>query len=161
MLRSDCQRGFTLIELVVTLAIVAMLGMLTVPVVQVGIQRTKEAELRRALHEIRTALDAYKKASEAGLIKEPESLTSGYPPSLDILASGVDRLNDKTNARLYFLRRVPRDPMNKDETLTASSTWGKRSYDSETANPQEGADVYDVFSRSLDVGLNGVPYSAW
>lgn len=160
-MRSDGQRGFTLLELIITLAIVAMLGMLTVPVIHMGIQRTKETELRRALHDIRTALDAYKKASEDGLIKEPESVTSGYPPSLDILANGVDRQDNKTSAKMYFLRRLPRDPMNKDDTLSASSTWGKRSYDSEPSNPQEGADVYDVFSTSLDVGLNGVPYSLW
>ena len=157
------QRGFTLIELLVTLAIVSMLGLLTVPVIHISIQRTKETELRRALHEIRSALDAYKKASADGLIQEPDSITSGYPPNLDILVSGVALENDNANpnAKLYFLRRVPRDPMNPDETLTPAATWGLRSYASEPSNPQEGVDVYDVFSKSAALGLNGVPYAAW
>lgn len=158
--RNKALRGFTLLELLVVLAIVAVLGGLLAPVLQVSVQRSKEQQLRHALQEIRDALDAYKRASEEGTIETaPEG--SGYPPSLELLAEGVTPRDPKKKGKMYFLRRVPRDPMNEQRELAAAQTWGKRSYDSEPQAPREGADVYDVFSLSTKVGLDGTPYAAW
>jgi general secretion pathway protein G len=151
--------GFTLLELMVTLAIVAVLGLLTVPVLQISVQRAKEQELRLALREIRAALDAYKRAGDEGEIEVPVD-ASGYPPSLEVLVDGVARRDANKKGKLYFLRRVPRDPM-ADTELSATATWGKRSYASEANDPHEGVDVYDVYSLSSKPGLNGIPYSAW
>lgn len=159
--RAERRRGFTLVELLVTLAVVATLATLTVPVMQVARQRAKEAELRAALREIREAIDAYKRAAEAGEIREPAALDSGYPPSLDVLAEGVPYRDEARKGKRYFLRRLPRDPMSADTEAGAAATWGKRSYDSEAAEPREGADVFDVYSLSPGIGLNGIPYRAW
>lgn len=152
--------GFTLIELLVTLAILAVLASLVVPLAQVQVQRVKEQELRLALREIRTALDAYKRAHDEGRIRRVAA-SSGYPPSLDVLVEGVDDQRDPNRRKLYFMRRVPRDPLADDPALTDAATWGKRSYASEADEPREGDDVYDVYSRSALVGLNGVPYRRW
>jgi general secretion pathway protein G len=159
-------RGFTLLELMVTLAIVAILGVLTVPVVEVSVQREKEQQLRVALREIREALDAYKRAGEGGLIDVlPDA--SGYPVTLDLLVDGVPRREDYKNKKItkiykvYFLRRVPRDPFNEQAGLAPSATWGQRSYASEPGEPREGVDIFDVYSLSRKVGLNGIPYTSW
>lgn len=153
--------GFTLIELMVTLAIAATLALLVVPVLQVGVQRSKEAELRSALREIRAAIDSYKQASEAGEIVEPGGEITGYPPNLELLVEGVPYRDETRKGRRYFLRRLPRDPMHEDDDVSAANTWGKRSYLSSAAEPMEGADVYDVYSLSPKTGLNGVPYRSW
>jgi general secretion pathway protein G len=160
--RSNRQRGFSLLELMVVLTIVSVLGLLTVPVLQLSQQRVKEQELRHALREIRAALDAYKRAAEEGEIDTPAT-ASGYPPSLELLVEGVaPRLEGKKkNTKLYFLRRVPRDPLNDRPDISASATWGKRSFDSEATDPREGEDIYDVFSLSPKVGLNAIPYALW
>lgn len=152
--------GFTLIELLVTLAILGMLASLTIPVAQIAIQRGKEQELRRALWEMRDAIDAYKKASDDGLIPKDAGMT-GYPKDLDILVEGVPNQRDPNRNKIFFLRRIPRDPMQPDPDLTDAESWGKRSYASEAAEPQEGNDVYDVYSISSKTGLNGVPYKQW
>jgi len=154
-------RGFTLIELLVTLAIVSTFSFLVVPVIQVSMQRAKEAELRSALKELRRGIDAYKAASEAGEIVEPEGLISGYPPDLSLLADGVRWRDEKAKGKKYFLRKLPRDPMNDNADLAPADTWGKRCYESEAAEPREGADVYDVFSQSNKTGLNGIAYRWW
>lgn len=154
------QRGFTLIELMVTVAIIAMLATLTLPVLEVSRQRSREADLRHALREIRTALDAYKAAADAGDIEVPPD-ASGYPPNLDVLVQGAPFANKERKGRLYLLRNLPRDPMEPRFELPAAATWALRSYSSEAADPQEGEDVYDVRSRSSKPGLNGVPYSSW
>jgi general secretion pathway protein G len=153
-------RGFTLIELLVTLAILALLGTLVVPVAQVALQRRHEQELRVALRDIRAAIDAYKKAGDEGRIPRTAG-ASGYPAKLEVLVEGVPDQKSPKKAKIYFLRRLPRDPFNGDADLKDAETWGKRSYASEPDEPKEGDDVYDVYSTSGKVGLNGIPYSRW
>lgn len=161
----DCREtrsigGFTLIELLVTLAILAVLATATVPLAQLAQQRNQEQELRLALREIRRGLDEYKRASDEGRIARPIG-ASGYPVVLESLVDGVIDQRDPARRKLFFLRRIPRDPMFTDTTVPAATTWEKRSYASEADDPQEGDDVYDVVSRSSQVGLNGVPYRQW
>ncbi|MFZ5757951.1 MAG: prepilin-type N-terminal cleavage/methylation domain-containing protein [Pseudomonadota bacterium] len=153
-------RGFTLTEMLVTLALLGLLASVIVPLAQVGIQRNQERELKLALRQIRAALDAYKQAVDEGHVASPAD-ASGYPPSLEVLVEGVPDAKDPARRTLYFLRRVPRDPMNRDETIPAAATWGKRDYSSPHDRPREGDDIYDVYSLSPDNGLNGVPYREW
>jgi general secretion pathway protein G len=153
-------RGFTFIELLMTVAILALLASVALPLAEVAVQRSKEQELRRALREIRGAIDAYKDAVDRGRIAKKAD-ASGYPPSLEVLVSGVEDAKDPDKKKIYFLRRLPRDPMNDDATLSAEETWGKRSYASPPKAPAAGADVFDVYSRSEKAGLNGVPYREW
>lgn len=156
----DRIRGFTFVELMVTLAIMAVLVTVAVPMAQVAVQRQKEQELRVALMQIREALDAYKRASDQGRI--PMRLgESGYPKSLGELAEGVEDQRSPARQKIYFLRRIPADPMGMDATVKPEETWGLRSYASPPDEPSEGDDVFDVYSRSAKVGLNGVPYRDW
>src|SRR5512147_1940594 len=151
-------RGFTLIELVVTVGIVALLATAAVPSAQLLYQRERESELRAALRTIRGGIDAYKLASDSGRIKRKLDKT-GYPPDLQSLVDGVeDASNPKEGVKIYFLRRLPRDPFWPDATTPPAETWGLRSYASPPEAPQPGDDVYDVYSRSSLTGLNGVPY---
>lgn len=152
--------GFTLIEMMVTLAIIAVLATLVVPVAQVSVQRAKEQELRLALKEIRNAIDAYKQASDEGRITRDSNAT-GYPATLQVLVDGVDDGQKSKRQKIRFLRRLPRDPLFPDSSVDAAQTWTLRSYASEAGEPKEGADVYDVYSRSPQLGLNGVAYKVW
>lgn len=160
-LRYDArQQGFTLIELLITVAIVATLASIAVPMTELVVQRSKEQELQTALRQIRGAIDAYKQAADEGHIAKVVG-ESGYPKSLRDLAYGVERIDDAKRSKIYFLRRLPRNPMVQDATLPAEQTWGKRSYASGPDNPQEGADVFDVYVMSDAVGLNGIAYREW
>jgi general secretion pathway protein G len=153
-------RGFTLIELVVTVAIIAVLATGAMPLLELSAQRNKEAELRLALRQIRTAIDAYKMAADRGEIARPEG-TSGYPPNLSALVKGVPNLKSPDQSSVYFLRRIPRDPFSAHPGQPAEAGWGTRSYDSPPDSPAEGADVFDVYSLSNGIGLDGVPYREW
>lgn len=152
--------GFTLIEMMVTLAIIAVLATLVVPMAQISVQRTKEQELRLALREIRNAIDAYKRASEEGRMPR-DSTSNGYPASLQVLVDGVTDDKHPKRQKIRFLRRLPRDPMFPDSSVDPAQTWGLRSYASDATEPKEGTDVYDVYSRSPLPGLNSVPYKDW
>jgi general secretion pathway protein G len=154
------RRGFTLIELVVTLAVIALLATAAMPLAQVVAQREKESELRAALREIRSAIDAYKQASSTGHI-QLEVDASGYPPDLKSLYEGVEDAASEKKVKIYFLRRIPRDPLFPDATAAAEETWGLRSYASPPDDPQPGDDVFDVHSLATGKGLNGVPYRDW
>jgi general secretion pathway protein G len=154
-------RGFTIIELVVTIAIIGLLATAVIPSAQLMYQRERESELRDALRTVRSAIDAYKRASDEGRVKKDLD-QSGYPPDLQVLVDGVeDARSAKEGVKIYFLRRVPRDPFWPDPQAPAADTWGLRSYASAPDDPQPGDDVFDVYSRSSRTGLNGIPYHDW
>ena len=152
--------GFTLIELVITVAILGVLALMAVPLMEVTAQRNRETELRLALRQIRGALDAYRQAVTDKKIQVAAD-ASGYPPDLDSLVKGVADVSSPAGKKLYFLRRLPRDPFQADAATPAAETWGKRAYGSPPDEPQPGEDVFDVYSRAPGVGLNGVPYRDW
>ena len=154
-------RGFTLIEMVITLAIVGLLASVAFPMAELAVKRERETELRRTLVGLREAIDAYHRAVEEGRIVR-SARSSGYPPSLAILVEGERDASDPNGkARLYFLRSIPRDPMATDPALDNDATWAKRAYASSADEPREGDDVFDVHSRSEATGINGVPYRLW
>lgn len=154
------QRAFTLIELVVTVAIIGILATVAMPLAQLANQRSKEQDLRRALWQIRNGIDAYKKAYDEGRMPRVVGKT-GYPPTLEALVEGVEDARNPKKEKIYFLRRLPRDPFHPDPKSAAADTWGKRSYASPPERPEEGEDVFDVYSRSEGTGLNGLPYRDW
>ena len=120
-------RGFTIIELVITLVIMALLATAVLPSAQLMYQRERESQLRDALRTIRTAIDAYKKATDTGRIKK-EIDKSGYPPDLQTLVDGVDDARSpKDGVKIYFLRAIPRDPLWPDMHTPAAETWALRS----------------------------------
>lgn len=147
-------RGFTLIELVIAVAIVAILASAVLPLNELVVQRAKEQDLRRALREIRTAIDAYKQASDEGRIQKRVGET-GFPKRLDDLVQGVEDEKNPKRERIYFLRRLPRDPLVED------GKWGLRSYASPPDDPREGDDVFDVYTLASGKGINGRPYREW
>ena len=158
-------KGFTLIELVVTVAILAILASAAMPMIQMSVQRNKENQLRTNLRQIRSALDAYKQAVDEGRIKKSIDDT-GYPPSLDVLVIGVKDEKSAEESKIKFLRHIPLDPMTRVDDLVENnnqpiSNWGLRSYESDAINPTQGDDVYDIYSKSEQVGVNGVPYAQW
>jgi general secretion pathway protein G len=149
-----------LIELLVAMGILGILAAAIMPLGQTLLIAQKERELHRALWEIRDAIDDYKHSVDFGAI--PAGLSdSGYPPSLQILVNGVDDARASSHGRrLYFLRRIPRDPF-ADPQLPPEATWRLRSYASPPDRPLPGADVYDVRSASDAIALDGTSYAAW
>ena len=152
--------GFTLLELIIAIAILSILVTMAVPVIQLEVQRAKETELKENLRLLRSAIDAYKRAADEGRIKKRTD-ASGYPARLEDLVVGQSDGKDTKSRTLYFLRRIPRDPFNPAPDLAPAETWGKRSYASPPDAPSEGDDVFDVYSLAPGVGINGVPYREW
>ena len=151
------QAGFTYVELIVASMLLAILAAAIIPVAEVSSKRAKEAELRRALRTLRTAIDEYKRAVDLGLIggTDIELGSEGYPKELEVLIEGVTQVGT-TGIKLKFLRRIPLDPM------TNSTDWGLRAYQDEPdSNFWGGQNVYDVRSKSSGTALDGTKYSEW
>jgi general secretion pathway protein G len=152
--RRRSQAGYTLAELVMVAAVLVILAGVTLPVAKFTSRRIKEMELRQALRDMRSAVDEYKRYSDMGMI-QIDLGTEGYPAKLDVLVDGV-ALAGQVDKKLKLLRRIPVDPM------TGEREWGLRSFqDDADATSWGGEDVYDVYSLSNAVGLNGVPYREW
>jgi general secretion pathway protein G len=155
--------GFTLIELVVVLAIVAILALAAQPLHELTLRRSQEAALRHALRELRQAIDEHRAAVARRAIA-PGADATVYPPTLQALVAGVPLIDEqgrpRDDARLYLLRRLPRDPF-ADPALPAAETWGLRASSSPPDAPEAGADVFDVYSRSPLVALDGTRYRDW
>ena len=150
----DRQRGFTLIEMLVTATVLIILASATVPLMKNGIRRQKELELRRSLREMRMAIDAYKTQAEQQKIKAQAPENNGYPESLEMLVEGVPAMGK--NAKVRFLRRIPLDP------FTGKAEWGLRSTnDDPDSTSWGGGHVFDVYSLASGTGMNGVPYREW
>jgi general secretion pathway protein G len=150
--------GYTFIELVIVTTILLILASAALPLAQVTAQRSREAELRRSLREMRTAIDRFKDAVDRGQIPttELEAGSEGYPPSLETLVEGVSAANDASGRQLKFLRRIPIDPM------TGTAEWGLRSYtDRPDSTSWGGRSVYDVYSTSDGTALDGTRYRDW
>lgn len=151
--------GFSLIEVMLTLALLGLLASIAAPLTETLVRRGKEQELKTALYQIRDAIDAYKRAFDAGYIEKSLNAT-GYPPSLQVLVEGVRDVRSAKGAKFYFLRRIPHDPLlshKKDD----EGGWGLRAYDSSAQSPREGEDVFDVYSKAPGKGLNGIAYGQW
>jgi len=152
------ERGFSFVELLVVMTIVLILASAVQPLARVTIQRTREAELRRVLREMRTAIDKFKDAADSGQIPTTELKVNseGYPPDLQALVDGVSAANDATGRKLKFLRRIPVDP------TTGNDEWGLRSYqDKPDSTSWGGGNVYDVYSKGQGTGLDGTKYRDW
>jgi general secretion pathway protein G len=154
------RRGFTLIEMLVVVAIISVLAGAAFPLAELTIRREREQGLRSALRQLRTGLDAYKQAYDEGRMLKRTG-ASGYPRHLEELVAGVEDAKNPQKAKIYFLRRLPRDPTFADATVPAAATWGLRSYASPPDDPRPGDDVFDVYSLSPQAGLNGIPYREW
>ncbi len=158
--------GFTLIEILITLALVGLLAMGSSPLFELTAHRQKEADLRESLRVIRGGLDAYKAAVDTGALTKVAG-QSGYPPTLDVLtesllrADAADSNGTGTASRIVILRRLPRDPFFPDPQVPAAQTWNVRGYASRPDDPQPGDDVFDVSSKSTRNALDGTPYASW
>lgn len=153
-------RGFSFIELLASLAILGLLASLAMPLAQTTVRRDKERDLHRALRELRQGIDSY----HAAVLDKRIALAddaSGYPPDLSALVNGIPDARSATGAKLYFLRKIPRDPFHADPATPAADTWGQRSFASPPESPEKGDDVFDVYSMSEQIGLNGIAYREW
>jgi general secretion pathway protein G len=168
MAKSSSASGFTLVELLITLAIVGLVAMTALPLYEVTSTRLKETELRHALRTIRGGLDAYKAATDSGVLAKAAG-ESGYPPSLDVLTQPLEVVNKRNFGlgasdapqHIVILRQLPRDPFFPDPEVPAAQTWNTRAYASRPDDPRSGDDVFDVSSMSTRVGLAGTPYNSW
>lgn len=152
------ERGYTFVELLVVATIVLILASAIMPLAKVTATRTREAELRRSLREMRTAIDKYKDAADLGQIGATELKVGAenYPPDLDTLVEGVTAANDATGRKLKFLRRIPVDPM------TRGTDWGKRSVqDKADSTSWGGQNVFDVYTTFGGTALDGTKYRDW
>jgi general secretion pathway protein G len=150
--------GYTFIELLIVSTMLLVLASAILPLTKVTMQRMREAELRRDLREMRTAIDKFKDAADLGQIgaTDLKAGAENYPPDLDTLVNGVGAANDQTGRKLKFLRRIPIDPMTK------SMEWGLRSYQDEPDSTRWGGqDVFDVHTTSEGTGLDGTKYKTW
>lgn len=153
-------RGFTLIELLVVMGILGILAAAIMPLGESLVTAQKERELRRALWQIRDAIDEHKRSVDQGEIAR-DGTGSGYPPTLQALALGVNDVRmPGSRQQVYFLRQIPRDPF-ADPALPAEQTWRLRSYASTPERPEPGADVFDVRSSSDALALDGTSYASW
>ena len=153
-----CARGFTFVELLVVTTLLIILASAIMPMAKVSFQRQREAELRRSLREMRTAIDKFKDAADMGIIGAQDIKTGseGYPPDLETLVEGVSKVGDASGTKLKFLRRIPIDPM------TNSTEWGMRSYqDKPDATSWGGQNVFDVYTKSGGTALDGTKYRDW
>jgi general secretion pathway protein G len=147
------ERGFTLAELAMVAALMAILAAVVIPTSRFMIKREREAELRLDLRRMRDAIDEYKRLSDQGMI-QVELGTEGYPKTLEILVEGVQVVGQTTKRK--FLRRIPADPM------TGKTEWGLRSYQDEPdSRIWGGQNVYDVYSLSEATALDGTKYKDW
>lgn len=150
-IRKPAERGLTLVELIVTVAILALLASAAVPVARFKVKRDRERELRRDLWEMRDAIDHYKDAADRGAFQTKVD-SQNYPPDLETLVNGVDVQGKKVR----FLRRIPVDPM------TDKAEWGLRSMqDDPGSDSYGGQSVFDVYSKSTGTALDGTKYSDW
>jgi general secretion pathway protein G len=151
-------RGYTFVELLIVVTILLILASAVLPLAQVTSQRQREAELRRDLREIRTAIDKFKDAVDVGQIPPTELRpdNEGYPPDLETLVEGVTMANDASGRKLKYLRRIPIDPM------TNSMEWGLRSYqDRPDTSSWGGQNVFDVYTKNGATALDGSKYRDW
>ncbi len=155
-------RGLTLVEMLVTLALVGVADSIVLPLASLMETRAKESELRQSLRTIRQALDAYKTAVDGGVIERATG-ASGYPPNLLVLEQGAPKASGwgAGSAPVIFLRKVPRDPFFEDKTVPAASTWNLRSYDGRPTDGSGASDVFDVSSKSDRTALDGTRYADW
>jgi len=149
--------GFSLVELIVTVALVSILVGLALPLARNTIQREREKELRQALRDMRAAIDRYKIAADGGQIMA-DAMANGYPPDLETLANGVDLLT-AVGKKIYFLRAIPIDPMSE---CRCNTDWDLRSdQDDPTAGSWGGQDVFDVHTKSSGTAMDGTKYKDW
>jgi len=155
MLRRRHQRWLSLIELIVAVTILLILTTMAVPLARSKVRSEREHELRRALIEMRNAIDKYKDYADQGLLGPQKVGAEGYPESLDILVDGV-KLAGQVDKKIRFLRRIPKDPM------TNSTDWGKRSMqDDPQSTGWGGQNIFDVYTKSTDKAGDGTAYAEW
>ncbi len=148
------RRGYSLIELIVVAALLAIMALIALPTAKYTVKRSREMQLSSALRQIRFAIDEHKRYADAGLI-QIEQGTDGYPPEIEVLYEGVELAN-KSDGEVRFLRKLPVDPM------TGEAEWGLRSTEDDwDSHSWDGKNVFDVYSESDGIGMNGIPYSEW